>query len=294
MRVKELTKRPTHSILHAFWKCIKIMTKTFSFSYKGTTQNMDLPDKGGDISSVFLFGLPKAGSTLLNRVMRPLCERGDLAAFSLHNAMRGLGISMQDMPDTVGEIYEATGYVYMGYRGLQPQDKIPSFASGRAVYLVRDPRDMIVSKYFSEAFSHRPPGSTVDDKMIKKFEERRQKLQNMNLDNYVLESGHHTLDAFENTQAELANVEHRVWRYEDVVFDKLNWVNQMLDHLDLNVPKQVVERVVERNDVRPDAEQTDAHVRRVTPGDHRNKLQPETIEKLNEIFAPILTRFNYT
>lgn len=272
----------------------EFMTKTFSFPYKGTTQNIELPEKGSDRPSAFLIGLPKAGSTLLNRVMQPLCKRAGLAPFSLHNEMRRLGIPMQDMPDTVGEIYETTGHVYMGYRGLQPQDKVPSFASGCAVYLVRDPRDMIVSKYFSEAFSHRPPGSAADDQMMKKFEARRQKLQDMNLDNYVLESAHHTREAFENTQAVLENIEHRVWRYEDIVFDKLNWVHQMLNYLDITVPAPMVERVVARNDVRPDAEQTDAHVRRVTPGDHRNKLQPDTIEKLNDIFSPILARYNYS
>lgn len=270
------------------------MTKTFSFPYKATTQEIEIPEAGGDGQSVFLLGLPKAGSTLLNRVMRPLCERGGLAPFSLHNEMRGLGVAIQDMPDTVGEIYSATGYAYMGYRGLQSQDQLPAFASGRTVYLVRDPRDMVVSKYFSEAYSHRPPGSVADDKMVKKFEERRQQLQDMDLDDYVLEAGHNTLKAFEATQAELANIEHRVWRYEDIVFDKLDWVQQMLDYLDLKVPAPMVERVVERNDIRPDAEQTDAHVRRVTPGDHRNKLRPKTIEKLNELFAPILERFNYS
>ena len=153
------------------------MTKIFSFPYKGTTQSIDLPEKGGDSPSVFLIGLPKAGSTLLNRVMQPLCERGGLAHFSLHNEMRRLGISMRDMPDNIGEIYEPTGYTYIGYRGLQSHDQLPEFASGRTVYLVRDPRDMVVSKYFSEAFSHRPPGSAADDRMVKKFEERRQKLQ---------------------------------------------------------------------------------------------------------------------
>ena len=30
------------------------------------------------------------------------------------------------------------------------------------------------------------------------------------------------------------------------------------------------------------------HVRHVTPGDHRNKLKPSTIEQLNRIFADVL------
>ena len=36
-----------------------------------------------------------------------------------------------------------------------------------------------------------------------------------------------------------------------------------------------------------------AFVRRVTPGDHKEKLKPETIARLNEILAPTLELFDY-
>ena len=44
----------------------------------------------------------------------------------------------------------------------------------------------------------------------------------------------------------------------------------------------------------PTAEKPGAHVRRAHPGDHREKLHPETIGALNRDLAGILERFDYT
>ena len=37
-----------------------------------------------------------------------------------------------------------------------------------------------------------------------------------------------------------------------------------------------------------------SHKRKITPGDHREKLQPETIRQLDQIFAPVLDRLGYS
>jgi hypothetical protein len=42
-----------------------------------------------------------------------------------------------------------------------------------------------------------------------------------------------------------------------------------------------------------DQEDIYSNKRQVTPGDHRRKLKPETIEHLNQVFADILQALNY-
>jgi hypothetical protein len=45
--------------------------------------------------------------------------------------------------------------------------------------------------------------------------------------------------------------------------------------------------------VLPDAEQPTAFIRKVTPGDHREKLSPTIIEELNGVFADEMHLFGY-
>lgn len=84
-----------------------------------------------------------------------------------------------------------------------------------------------------------------------------------------------------------------MWRYEDIIFDKLRWVREVVDYLQLDVPERLVNVAVERNDVRPELEKFDQHIRQVSPGDHRRKLQESSIEKLNVLFRPILDKYGY-
>ena len=52
-------------------------------------------------------------------------------------------------------------------------------------------------------------------------------------------------------------------------------------------------QVAARHDIVPKGENEDQHIRRVRPGDHLDKLRPDTIEQLNEIFAPFLDHYGY-
>lgn len=271
-----------------------VPSRSISFEVKGHTQKITLPEpQSEDCGSVFLVGLPKAGSTLLNRVMTPLFEHVGLTPFSLHQTFRQMGLEPKFYPKDVSPLFADKGYAYIGFRGWNNRYPVPECASGRTVFLVRDPRDMIVSKYYSEAFSHRPPGTQVDDTLAKRFEERRRELQSQSVDEYVVSDAAAVLRSYRRTLEKLESIEYRTWRYEDVIFDKLRWVQDMLDYLQLEVPDGVVTRVVARNDIRPAAEVADQHVRKVTPGDHRTKLTHATINKLNEIFSDILDQYNY-
>ncbi len=267
---------------------------SIQFDVNGVSLELRLPEKTNDtLASAFLVGLPKAGSTLLNRIMRRLCIRAGLSPFSLNNEMRNMGVSANTYPANIAELYDPTGYLYMGFRGLSVYHTLPAFASGHIVYLIRDPRDMVVSAYFSEGFSHRPPGTTVGSGMADEFEARRQEVVQTPIDAYVLNTARAVLRNFELTRTQLATLDHRMWRYEDVIFEKQRWVREMVDYLGLKIRDAVITRVVQNNDVTPTTENKDKHIRRVTPGDHKDKLKPETIEQLDFLFAEVLSAYGY-
>ncbi|HFQ15953.1 MAG TPA: hypothetical protein ENK41_06305 [Rhodobacteraceae bacterium] len=264
-----------------------------SFDINGSRQTITLPPPGdGARRSVFVVSLPKAGSTLLNRIMRPLCLRAGLAPFSLQNTLRGeLGV---DMPQVdFNPLFVSHAYAYLGFRGWSTSFAMPKAADGRTVFLVRDPRDMVVSQYYSKAFSHRPPGNAAGDEGVERFEKERAQVARMSVADYVLENAESVARTYNKTWKNLQTIGHKTWRYEDIIFEKRRWVDEMLAYLGIDLPPAMVARVVERQDVRPDGEAPLEHVRKVTPGDHREKLDAATIEKLDAVFADILDRFDY-
>ncbi len=268
--------------------------RAIAFELNGRQFTFRLPDPGDrEIASVFLVGLPKAGSTLLNRLMQPITAAAGLSFVGLQETMYTMGVAPREIPAAVNAAFSPTGYVYGGFRSLPGGFAIPAFAADRTILLVRDPRDMLTSLYFSLASSHRPPGTAVGETLATAFKEQRDEANRTSIDAFALEKADIVSGQFRRVAQRLSGVPHKLYRYEDVVFEKMSWARSMIDYLGLSVPVSAIEKAVEDNDLRPDLEDPTRHVRKVVPGDHREKLRAETILQLNSRFEPILRRYHY-
>ncbi len=268
--------------------------REIAFELNGRQFSFNVPRSGDpSIPSVFLVGLPKAGSTLLNRLMMPIVKAAGLSYVGLQETLFRMGVAPQHTPAAVNAAFAPAGYAFGSFRSLPGGFQLPPYASGRTILLVRDPRDMLTSLYFSLARSHAPPGKTVGDELAATFEERRRQTNSMSIDAFALARAPVVIDQYATVDAKLSSISHTLHRYEDIIFDKQSWAREMVAYLGLSVSADVLDSAVHANDVRPDVEDPAQHIRKVAPGDHREKLRPETIAQLNARFEPILRRYRY-
>jgi hypothetical protein len=268
--------------------------RTISFELKGLPCSFDIKPPGDTtIPSLFLLGLPKAGSTLLNHLMKPIVRSAGLEWVAVQEILYAMGVPNLVIPAEVNDAFMPFGYAFGGFRSLPGSFRLPPYASGHSILLVRDPRDMLTSLYFSVAHSHRPPGDRIGGEMAEQFHKRRQEVSRMGIDAFALANASAIVGQYRTIGAKLAGIDHKLYRYEDVVFDKLGFVQDMLAYLRLAVRPAIVNRVVAANDIRPDVEDVARHIRKVSPGDHREKLRPQTVAQLDGIFAEILRRYAY-
>lgn len=167
----------------------------------------------------------------------------------------------------------------------------PEGATRRRIFHVRDPRDILVSEYFSLAWIHPTEGSQL--------EQRRQSLQAMSIDQYVLQqsslSSWPLEEKFEPLITRELNPEtETVVTYEELVTDFPRWAEKVTPHFGVRFPRLVAMRLGwrYRNEFKSNSESM-THKRRITPGDHREKLQLSTIKKLNDRFEVPLKQFGY-
>ena len=245
------------------------------------------------ISSLFLLGLPKAGSTLLTRLMKPVVEAAGLTFVAIPQTLRQLGAPLAKIPPEVNQAFRPMGYAFGGFRGLPGALALPAYADGRTILLVRDPRDMLVSLYYSLAFSHSPPGTGLGGELAAAFEKQRLETAEMDINAFVLGHAASVVNQYRVIESKLGEVSYKLYRYEDIIFDKLAWANDMVAYFGLSARPAVVERSAAKNDVRPEVEDTAEHIRKVVPGDHVEKLKAATIAELNGRLAPILAKHGY-
>ena len=160
----------------------------------------------------------------------------------------------------------------------------------RSIFLVRDPRDRLVSQYFSFSRSHQEPESGYASA---NFSLTRKKAQRLLIDNYAIDQNDWIISNWRAYHEHLDPMTTRVYRYEDVIFRKVEWLSDILNFFDLPCDEKIIESIVAQNDILPKNEDPNQHIRQVRPGNYKKHLSQGTCEQLNALFFDFLDRYSY-
>lgn len=264
----------------------------------GQTVEFPLYDVTLNAPAIFILSIRKSGSTLLSNAMEGICEclRKPIVDIggTLFHANIPLDVLHKDVQ--INKLL-APGLVYYGFRDYPSiMEKSDIFRNGKKVVLVRDPRDALVSEYFSNAYSHSVPATNTDgcDANKRHIESLRQQALTTDINAYVVDRAR----AFLETAGYFFEIMHDEsvlrMKYENVVFNKHSMIKDICDHCDLAVDEASIDKIVNRINIIPSSENPRAFIRQVSPGDHKRKLSTETIAELNRILHDVIAVFGYS
>lgn len=157
----------------------------------------------------------------------------------------------------------------------------------RRIFQLRDPRDILVSEYYSFGWIH------TENRFGEKEQLLREKIKRQSIDDYVLEAGGATDDLVKrlNHLARNANQGNvTIVRYEQMVEDFPNWLWQVMLPFGFDKSSKVDRFKHQKYRWKYarafQADKTRQHKRNVKPGEHRIRLKPDTIRELNRRFQP--------
>ncbi len=270
------------------------MASALRFQPPSPVRGRDLPRLPPPVSraaSVFAFSLAKAGSTLMYNILRVLAPQAGLVFFSLEDEMFARGVPAPlDWPEAA-RLFHPQGYCYGGFRAM-PRHALPPLAACRAVLLVRDPRDMIVSQYHSFRTSHVvPEGASPDHPMAR----ARAAAQRQSLAQFAPGAAQRFARRFEGYLAQgfAGAPQVAVFRYEDVVFRKRDWAAELAAWFGWKIPRAATDAAADRFDEVPAVPDPARHIRQVHPGNHRTEMDPRTIAQVEAILREAMEAFGY-
>lgn len=242
------------------------------------------------MQSTIALSMHKAGSSIADRIFTKITsERG--------YELDSIAYRASDSPLTVPEYYHEyqsqmkTEGMYFGmvrHPGCHDLEILPKL---RALVQVRDPRDCITSMYFSFAKSHLPP---TDPAKLAAFEASRARLQAFDIDDWAIQESSRYLDRLVKLEAVVnTHPEVQLLTYEEMVENTPAWTEKVLNFFDQPMSPRLERMLAGDLDFSVSAEDASQHKRQVSPGDHRRKLKPETIEQMNEVLAPAMRNFGY-
>lgn len=255
-------------------------------------------------SKVVAFTIHKAGSMVLHRVLREIC---DLNKINYYSANKG------GEPLPVDRMFAGNDFIAERNGCFDP---IRFFVSSKAlpaariILHLRDPRDVLTSMFFSYCFMH---SGDVEPNIG-----YRKKVAEAGIDQFVLDM---VADNFHSYQGEYGtglkfkkhagNVYERYARYlsdvvprpnailvsyEEMVLDFPSWLRKILSAFELEDGERTHDMVANRysHTVEPNEEHIWSHKRKVTPGDYEDKLKAGTILHLNRKFKEVLDTLGYS
>ena len=254
-------------------------------SATGRPYQVSPPAPKTNFKKSYIFAFAKSGSTLLDNMVSTYCQLINVPTFSLFNTAFGQGVRTADIAEDARSCIEQEGVIYTGFRHF-PEFNL-DLSGANTILLTRDPRDMLVSMYYSIIKSHVIPEGNSG---MRKNRERAA-LQDIN--DYVLGHANSYNNHFKRYRLMLDNSDLTTFRYEDVIFEKQKWLNEVVVKLGVDVRPEIVASVAKQFDIVPEHEKEDKHIRQVHPGNYLEKLTPDTIVKLNDSLGEFLSFYNY-
>lgn len=189
------------------------------------------------------------------------------------------------------------GPLYMGFKAFQSLQKPAQY---KAFFVTRDPRDLVVSWYFSMKLSHQLLNDTIVE-----WRERLNSLPEEQGLCYAIQTMSEDLDLFGALDSwQQANAEDprcRVFRFEDLISSrKLEVFEDLFTHCDIPIPRKKLQRLLTAHSFeslsgrKRGQEDTSSHLRKGQPGDWHNHFTPPVKEVFDATVGDLVERLGYS
>jgi hypothetical protein len=247
--------------------------------------------------SILHFSLNKAATQYTKNILRAIAAENGLTpvgmnewAFSSRQPYLD-HLTVQEM-QAFKQVFKPKGYLYSVFGGMV--EGIDHMEDYRIVLMVRDPRDILVSLYYSTAYSHALPGEASDKREA--FLEKREKAKAQNIDAFVQEQSPRLKSYMERYQRLLTDrwPHAHLLTYEAMTNDFEGWLQKLIAASGCRVSDTLVKTLHENHALKkPKTENIYQHNRSGKEGDYAAKLKPDTIDWLNIQFTPFLENWGY-
>lgn len=235
-----------------------------------------------DPSFVF-FTVHKAASSLLSMRLGPVFRENGYTVADLSSYFAKTGIEKRTAfindPAALQKVFSQKGVFHVAFRF---PIAIPCFKELKILLVLRDPRDVLVSHYFSTRYSH--PVMNAEISALK------DKAEEMSIDDYVINLAPVFKKRFEDYRSWIGQPNVLFWKYEDLIEAPSRFEAEFKTFSGIKFSEG---SIVSAADFVQEKEDPFSHKRFVHAGDHRNKLKQETIAFLTDEFREVLEKLEY-
>ncbi|MEZ2238913.1 sulfotransferase domain-containing protein [Microcoleus sp.] len=240
--------------------------------------------------SIIWFTAHKCASVYASEILQKLAEDVGMIYLNYEGDLWEKGQSLGKLisgndSETSNNMFKTTGHIYGPFRHYYP---IPEMEKYKVILMLRDPRDVLTSLYFSLVYSHGIPESQKTQ-----IKSQRENTRKKTIDDFVIEKSHPCKTIY-NSYTKCLFCKNNVLflSYEDMVTDFPAWLIELCKNLAIKPSEQLINELIDGAKFEVE-ENIYSHKRQVKPGDHRRKLQVNTIKQLNLEMQDVLKIYGW-
>lgn len=233
--------------------------------------------------SILFFTVHKSASTFIKHTIIKIIGNEELVPINL-----GGLLSLEDQikhynnKALMSKVLKEKGFYYI----FRSYNDFPDLNKFKILLVLRDPRDVLTSHYFSTLFNH--PLSRIE------VIEDREKYSNLSIDEFVLKYAIELAAEYADYCNYLLPRENvLLLKYEDMVERFPSWLHKLSAFLTPINKEDVLNKIIDETSFVVKKEDKNSFIRNIKPGDHKNKLRPETIDALNKLFYSSMLKLGY-
>lgn len=246
--------------------------------------------------SIIHFSVNKAATQYVKGILKRCATHNgmlnvDFSGYAFNTNFPYLDSLSLDETKKMTHLFVPKGYLYSCFGGMV--HGIPDLDKFLIILMIRDPRDLLVSLYYSLAYSHPIPNG---ENKKANFIDRKNLALEKGIDVFVLDQMEYYYTLFTDYIKYLLPLNNvYVTKYEDMVLSFEKWFDGLLNFSNLSLNENEYIRLIEENkNLKPRKENVNKHIRKGIIGDYREKLKDETIKILDNKFENILRIFDYS
>ncbi len=236
--------------------------------------------------SILFFTVHKSASTFMNSFLTDLGNESKLLHIDYNGYFAGFSGPDKNYlknKDLLKKVFIKKGFIYGPLRFYLEIDNIDDY---KVVLLLRDPRDVLTSQFFSVRNTH--------PLITERYIERRKIALKSTIDEHVRMEADRFFSTYKEYIDKLLGRPNVLFlKYEDMITNFNSFISKINSHMTLNLTPEQLKKLDRTSSFVTQTEDLKSHKRKVAAGDHKEKLKPETIEWLNRKFETILAKLDY-
>lgn len=231
------------------------------------------------LQSIIFFTTHKCASKFFHQFFKDITKQSDFKKFNFDEFKL-----RYEKYSSYEEIYHDyandKGGIYAPIRRFQ---KFKNLNNYKVILALRDPRDTLVSYYYSTLYSH--------DTNSVNFIRHKNKFKNSKIDSFVIENSDWLLNIFEQYIANL-NTYHYI-NYEKLISFPSETLQSLLRYIEIDISEIRIAEYVKNLTPSGSNENLSQHKRSGLSGQYVKHLSPKTITYLNNKFKHIIDYYDF-